>query len=79
MPTSIDLHGLRVDEAIAKVDKFLDDALAAGLLSVRLVHGHGTGALRRAICDHLREYPPVRHFRPGAPNEGGGSVTVVEF
>jgi DNA mismatch repair protein MutS2 len=79
MPTSIDLHGLRAEDAVKKVDKFLDDALAAGLPSVRLVHGHGTGALRRAIHDHLREHTQVRNFRHGAPNEGGGSVTVVEF
>ncbi len=79
MPLSIDLHGRRVDEALRMVDKFIDDALAAGMSHVRLVHGHGSGALRRAIHEMLREHPQVRAFRHGNPGEGGGSVTVADF
>jgi DNA mismatch repair protein MutS2 len=79
MPISIDLHGNRAEEAVARADKFIDDALAAGLGYVRLVHGHGSGALRRALHEHLKQHPQVKNFRHGAPNEGGGSVTVVEF
>lgn len=76
---SLDLHGRRVDEALAMVDKFLDEALAGGLSYVRLMHGQGSGALRRAIHEHLRGNPQVRAFRHGAPNEGAGAVTIVEF
>lgn len=76
---SIDLHGSRVEEALARLDKFLDEALAAGVGFVRIVHGHGSGALRRAVHEHLRDYPQVGSFRHGAPNEGGGSVTIAEF
>lgn len=79
MSNSLDLHGKRVDEAVTIVDKFMDNALAAGLSWVRVVHGHGSGALRRALHDHFKLHPQVKGFRHGAPNEGGGSVTVVEF
>ncbi|HVR43057.1 MAG TPA: Smr/MutS family protein [Thermoanaerobaculia bacterium] len=71
------LIGQRVDEAIDAAEKFLDQALLAGRGAVRLVHGHGTGALKRAIRDQLRGHPAVRSFRPGNPNEGGDGATVV--
>lgn len=79
MPVSLDLHGNRVEEALDRVDKFIDQALAAGLGYVRLVHGQGSGALRRAIHQHLRGVAIVKNCRFGTPNEGGGSVTIVEF
>lgn len=76
---SLDLHGRRVDEALDMVDKHIDTALAGGLGWVRLIHGQGSGALRRAIHEHLRINPIVKTLRPGAPNEGAGAVTIVEF
>ncbi len=76
---SLDLHGRRVDEALEMVDKHIDNALAGGLGWVRLIHGQGSGALRRAIHEHLRVNPIVKDLRPGAPNEGAGAVTIVEF
>jgi len=73
----IDLHGQTVDEALQVLEKYLDDASLAGLPSVRIVHGIGTGALRRAVQQMLRHHPLVRSFRPGTPEEGGPGVTVA--
>lgn len=73
----VDLRGLTVEEATATVDKYLDDAVLAGLKQVRLIHGKGTGALRRALGEWLRGDPRVRGRRPGAHGEGGEGVTVV--
>jgi DNA mismatch repair protein MutS2 len=73
------LLGHSVDEALPKVDKFLDDAFLAGHTQVRLVHGHGTGALRRAIADFLKEHPHVANYRLASDGEGGTGVTVVDL
>lgn len=75
----LDLHGHRVDEALSKLDKYLDRALLAGFPQVRVIHGTGAGKLYRAVHEFLREYPSVKKFRFGASNEGGGGVTIVEF
>jgi DNA mismatch repair protein MutS2 len=72
-----DLRGLRVDEALDRVDAALDRALAAGRARVRLVHGHGTGVLREAVRAHLAKAPHVRSHAPGADHEGGNGVTVA--
>jgi DNA mismatch repair protein MutS2 len=61
------------------VEKFLDDAVLAGHGTVRIVHGKGTGALRRAVEECLRKHPLVDAFRAGAPAEGGAGATVVEL
>ncbi len=74
----LDLRGLTSDEAVAQLEKYLDDALLAGLPRVVVVHGKGTGALRRAVHEALRGFPGVR-FSLAAPEEGGDGVTVVEF
>lgn len=79
VPQELVLLGATTDEARAAVEKFLDDAVLAGHDTVRLVHGKGTGALRRAVADCLRGHPLVSAFRPGAPHEGGTGVTVVEL
>ncbi len=75
----IDLHGLRVEEAIEVVDKYLDDAMLADMPFVKICHGQGTGALARGIREYLRAHPHVRGWRPGQPEEGGGGVTVVDL
>lgn len=74
-----DLHGLTVDEALPLLDKFLDTAYFQGLSSVRIVHGKGTSALRRAVQTQLAQVPYVRRFRLGHPGEGDSGVTIVEL
>ena len=76
---SIDLHGERVEAALERLHAYLDDALLAGLESVVIVHGVGTGALRRAVREALREHPRVRGTRGGRKDEGGEGATVAEF
>jgi DNA mismatch repair protein MutS2 len=76
---SIDLHGERVEPALERLHAYLDDALLAGVDSVVIVHGVGTGALRRAVRDALREHPRVRGFRGGRKDEGGEGATVAEL
>ena len=75
----IDLRGLTVDEACHQVDVYLDDVALAGLNRVHLIHGKGTGALRTALQDYLRQHPLVKGLRPGGAGEGGSGVTVVEI
>lgn len=75
----LDLRGLTVEDALAATDKYLDEALLAGLPSVRLIHGKGTGALRSAIGDYLKKHKQVKNARWGEVGEGGMGVTVVEF
>jgi DNA mismatch repair protein MutS2 len=75
----IDLRGLLGDEAIAEVEKFLDNAYAAGLHRVDIIHGKGTGALRKRISEFVKTYPHIKSFRLGEWNEGGTGVTVVEL
>ncbi|WP_018962932.1 endonuclease MutS2 [Coprothermobacter platensis] len=79
VPMKLEVHGLTVDEALERVDKYLDQAYAAGLPYVYIIHGRGTGTLQRAIHEYLREHPHVSRFRFAEPNEGGTSVTMVYF
>jgi DNA mismatch repair protein MutS2 len=76
---TLDLHGERVEAALERLHAYLDDALLAGLDSVVIVHGIGTGALRRAVRDALREHPRVRAMRGGRKDEGGEGATVAEL
>jgi DNA mismatch repair protein MutS2 len=76
---SIDLHGERVEAALERLHGYLDDVLLAGLDSVVIVHGVGTGALRRAVREALREHPRVRGMRGGRKDEGGEGATVAEL
>jgi DNA mismatch repair protein MutS2 len=75
----VNLVGLRVDEAMPRVDKALDDAALADRQQVRVVHGFGEGKLRRAVAELLEGHPHVASWRSGAANEGGGGVTIVEL
>ena len=77
--TEINLLGKTVDEAVAELDKYLDDAYIAHLKSVRVVHGKGTGALRKGVHDYLRRQKHVASFRLGEFGEGDAGVTIVEF
>ena len=77
--SEINLLGCTVDEAIAKLDKYLDDAYLAHLPSVRVVHGKGTGALRSAVQSHLKRLKYVREYRLGEYGEGDAGVTIVTF
>ena len=75
----INLLGKTVDEAVAELDKYLDDAYLAHLKSVRVVHGKGTGALRKGVHNYLRRQKHVDSFRLGEFGEGDAGVTIVEF
>ncbi len=78
-PVSAELNliGQRVDDALEESDKFLDRALLEGKQAVRIIHGFGTGTLRKAIREHLRKHPAVKSWRPGADNEGGDGATIA--
>jgi DNA mismatch repair protein MutS2 len=73
----INLVGMRVDEAISRLEPFLNKVSLAGLPEVTVIHGYGTGALARAVRAHLEGHPLVKAFRKGEPQEGGGGVTVA--
>ncbi|ARQ97701.1 DNA mismatch binding protein, MutS2 family [Campylobacter lanienae NCTC 13004] len=75
----IDLHGLRSDEAIEKLDKFISDALIAGFDEVLIKHGIGTGKLAYAVKEFLKSHPSVKAFKDGAPSEGGFGSKVVKL
>ncbi|MBX3730857.1 MAG: Smr/MutS family protein [Candidatus Sumerlaeia bacterium] len=79
VPLELDLHGYRVDEALAALDRYLDRALLADYPHVRIVHGTGEGRLYRAVHEFLRGCRHVKRFRFGTPDEGGGGCTIVEF
>ena len=77
--TEINLLGKTVDEALSELDKYLDDAYLAHLPSVRIVHGKGTGALRKAVQGYLRKNKIIKDFRLGEFGEGDAGVTIAEF
>jgi len=73
------LRKLTVDEALLKLDQFLNDAFMAGLYQVKVIHGKGTGTIREAARKHLDHHSLVKSYRPGAYGEGGSGVTIVEL
>jgi len=75
----VHLRRLTVEEALLKLDKYLDDALMAGLWQVRVVHGKGTGTLRQVVHRVLAKHPLVKSYRLGGYGEGGAGVTIVEL
>lgn len=79
VPTEINVIGQTVEQATEQVDKFLDDAAMAHLPSVRIIHGYGTGALRRGLSEFLKKHPLVSSHVPEAEERGGKAITVVEL
>jgi DNA mismatch repair protein MutS2 len=77
--TELNVIGNSVDEALTRLEKFLDETLTTDIREVRIVHGHGTGQLRRAIGEFLKEHPLVAKFDTAPQNQGGGGATVVEL
>lgn len=77
--SELNVIGRTVDEATDETDKFLDDAFLNGLQHIRIVHGHGTGALRRAIAGLLKDHPHVARFSPAPQDQGGSGATIVEL
>ncbi|MBC6147450.1 endonuclease MutS2 [Listeria innocua] len=77
--SELDLRGERYEDAIQKVDKYLDEALLAGYPQVAIIHGKGTGALRTGVTEYLKNHRMVKSIRFGAAAEGGNGVTIVEF
>ncbi len=75
----INVIGLTVDEAISKIDKYMDDALLSNLSQITIIHGKGTGALRKGIHEYLRKQTHVAEFRNGEFGEGDMGVTIVEL
>jgi DNA mismatch repair protein MutS2 len=73
----LNLLGQRADEAVQNVERYLDDAYAAGMMQARIVHGKGTGALRRAVQEYLRDHPLVQSFATANADEGGAGATIV--
>ena len=95
MPTSIrvnvDLHpretasgdlnviGCSVDEALSRAERFLDESLLTDQRTIRVIHGYGTGQLKRALTGFLQQHPLVASIQAAPPEQGGGGVTVVEL
>jgi DNA mismatch repair protein MutS2 len=77
--SDLNVIGCTVEEALARTERFLDETLLADQRTVRVIHGYGTGQLRRAIADYLRNHPLVASYQPAPPEQGGGGVTVVEL
>ena len=77
--TDLNVIGCTVEEALARTERFLDETLLTDQRTIRVIHGYGTGQLRRAIAEYLRTHPLVASYQPAAPEKGGGGVTVVEL
>ncbi len=77
--SELNLIGWRVPDALPYLDKYLDEAVAAGLQRVRIVHGKGSGRLRAAVHELLTSHPQVKAFMPCLPDEGGWGATSVEI
>ena len=75
----LNVIGCTVDEALARAERFLDESLLTDQRIVRLIHGYGTGQLKRALAGFLQQHPLVARFASAPPEQGGGGVTVVEL
>ena len=77
--TQLDLRGQRYENAMAELDKYLDESLLANYPQITIIHGKGTGALREGVTEALKKHPQVKSFHFSPPNAGGNGSTVVEF
>ncbi|MDK2867944.1 MAG: mismatch repair protein MutS2 [Clostridiales bacterium] len=77
--TEIDVRGENIEDAIVIIDQYIDQAILANLHQVRIIHGKGTGALRKGLHDHFKQHRQIKHFEFAAYNEGGNGATVLEF
>jgi len=75
----VHLRHLIVDEALLKLDRYLNDAFMAGLYQIKVVHGKGTGTLCQVVREQLAKHSLVKSYRPGGYGEGGNGVTIVEL
>lgn len=75
----LNVIGCTVDEAIARIERFLDESLLNDQRSFRLIHGHGTGQLRRGLTAYLKQHPLVASIQSAPPEQGGGGATLVEL
>ena len=75
----LDLRGMASDEAILELDRFIDNALLSGIETIRLIHGKGTGVLRKSVQSHLRHHKAIKSFRLGTFGEGENGVTIAEI
>jgi len=78
-PSDLNVIGCTVDEAITRAERFLDESLLTDQRVIRLIHGYGTGQLKRALAGFLQQHPLVARFATAPPEQGGGGVTVVEL
>ena len=78
-PADLNVIGCTVDEAITRAERFLDESLLGDQRVIRLIHGYGTGQLKRALAGFLQQHPLVARFATAPPEQGGGGVTVVEL
>src|SRR5439155_23409274 len=79
LSTDLNVIGCTVDEAISRAERFLDDSLLNDQRVVRVIHGYGTGQLKRALAGFLQQHPLVARFATAPPEQGGGGVTVGEL
>jgi len=75
----LDLRGERYEDALLQLEKYVDDALLAGYPNVSIIHGKGTGALRKGVQQFAKKHPSISSYRDGTMNEGGSGVTILEF
>jgi len=79
MLSELNVIGMTVDQAVDRVSRFLDDTLVTDLQEIRIVHGHGTGQLRKGIAQFLKSHPQVQKYYAAPDNQGGGGATIVEL
>ncbi len=79
LATDLNVIGCSVDEAITRLERFMDELLLTDSRTLRIIHGYGTGQLRRAVGEYLHRHPLVAHYQTASHDQGGGGVTVVEL
>jgi len=79
MSNTLDLRGQRVEQALSNLDRFVDEHVLSGIGPLMVIHGHGTGAVRQAVRDYLKDNSYIQRFRPGETHEGGDGVTIIDL